>query len=370
MPAKPSTRVVVLIAAIAVAAVDPAAQTTTARARRRPPPAAVSCRAPRPLAAEVAVVYNPLAHFVGGRQWATAYGGPQGEVAGIERDSLLGVYRALFGRNVPLDFVHINHLGGGKLRPYKLVVFPYPLMMPAAAAAPLAEYVRGGGTLVAEARLGWNDERGRAAERIPGLGLCEVMRARETAVQTAVGSRTELTWTGSTIPGLAVGERLRARWYEETLEPIGPDARVVATFPDGAPAAVQAASGNGRTLLLGSYVSAAYQTTPTPEVERFYAGLLAWAGVTRPVLTTGDAIEVRFLEAGPDRLLFVLNHASAPATSAVSLRVPDSQYAASDLITGRDLPVRSSAGGLTLDVVLAGHEVQVVRLSPGPSRAR
>jgi hypothetical protein len=62
--------------------------------------------AARPPRAEVAVVYNPLAHFVGGRQRATAYGGPQGEVAGIERDSLLGIYRALFPTNVPIDFVH------------------------------------------------------------------------------------------------------------------------------------------------------------------------------------------------------------------------------------------------------------------------
>ena len=95
------------------------------RARRRRPgsiarlvgrePAAVP-RRPASQRAEVAVVYNPLAHFVGGRQRAAAYGGPQGEVAGIERDSLLGVYRALFPTNVPLDFVHVDHLGGQEPR--------------------------------------------------------------------------------------------------------------------------------------------------------------------------------------------------------------------------------------------------------------
>src|SRR5918999_1187370 len=74
----------------------------------------------RPPRAEVAVIYNPLAHFVGGRQRATAYAGPQGEVAGIERDSLLGIHRALFTRNVPLDYVHIDHLSAQKLGHYKL----------------------------------------------------------------------------------------------------------------------------------------------------------------------------------------------------------------------------------------------------------
>src|SRR5688572_4702266 len=104
----------------------------------------------RPPRAETAVIYNPLAHFVGGRQRATAYGGPQGEVASIERDSLLGVHRALFPRSVPLDYVHINHLTVDKLRQYKLVFFPYPVMLPEPTAAILAEYVRGGGALVAE----------------------------------------------------------------------------------------------------------------------------------------------------------------------------------------------------------------------------
>jgi beta-galactosidase len=317
----------------------------------------------RPPAADVAVVYNPLAHFVGGRQRATAYGGPQGEVAGIERDSLLGIYRALFGRNVPLDFVHINHLTTGKLRQYKIVVFPYPLMMPEAAAGPLSDYVREGGTLVAEARLGWNDERGRAAERIPGLGLWEVMGARETSVQTGTAGRTELVWTASDLPGVKPGDRLRARWYEATVEPIGPQARVVATFANGAPAAVQSTFGTGRTLMLGSYVSAAYQTTPTPEVERFYTGLLAWAGVTRPVETTGDAVEVRFLESGADRIVFVLNHVATTATGAVSLRVPDSAWTATDLVTDRSVALRQSAGSVQFDVTLPPHEVQVLRLS-------
>src|SRR5690606_30609697 len=109
----------------------------------------------RPPRAEVAIVYNPLAHFVGGRQRAASYGGPQGEVIGIERDSLLGMHRALFPLNVPLDYIHVNALSPGKLRQYKLVVFPYPLMFPEASARALADYVRDGGTLVAEARLGW-----------------------------------------------------------------------------------------------------------------------------------------------------------------------------------------------------------------------
>ena len=132
----------------------------------------------RPPRAEVAVIYNPLAHFVGGRQRAAAYGGPQGEVVGIERDSLLGPSRAVL-RQRPARLRAYRSPPGREAAAIQAADLPYPLMIPEAAAKTLRDYVESGGTLVAEARLAWNNEKGRASERIPGLGLAEVMGARE-----------------------------------------------------------------------------------------------------------------------------------------------------------------------------------------------
>lgn len=317
----------------------------------------------RPPRAEVAVVYNPLAHFVGGRQRAAAYGGPQGEVVSIERDSLLGVHRALFPANVPLDFVHIDHLSAGKLRQYKLVIFPYPLMLPEASARTLNEYVREGGTLVAEARLAWNNEKGYASERIPGLGLWEVMGARETAIETAPGGRTTIRWTSSDLPGFVSGTVLPARWYKETLEPASTGAKVVARFEDGAAAAVMSSYGKGKTLMLGSYVSASAQSTPTPEAERFFRGVLQWAGVTFPVQVTGSPLEVRYTESGDEMLLFVFNHGKGPAAAKISLRRPPGVYRAVSLIDGSAVPVSRAVEGISLPVQLPVAGVQVLRLS-------
>jgi beta-galactosidase len=165
----------------------------------------------RPPRAEVAIVCNPLAHFVGGRQRAAVYGGPQGEVVGIERDSLLGIHRALFPTNVPVDFVHIAHVSAESLARYRLVYLPYPLMLPSASGTALRAYVEGGGTLVSEARPAWNDERGLASSRIPGLDLDTVLQARERAVQTAPGGKTTMTWTSEALPGLSKGAVLPGR---------------------------------------------------------------------------------------------------------------------------------------------------------------
>src|SRR5688500_453309 len=317
----------------------------------------------RPPRAEVAVIYNPLAHFVGGRQRAAAYGGPQGEVVGIERDSLLGPHRALFARNVPLDYLHIAHLSDEKLRQYKLVIFPYPLMVPEASVKALTDYVRGGGTLVAEARLAWNNERGYASERIPGLGLWEVMGCRETAIETAPGGRVRIRWTSAELPGVAPGDALPARWHKETLEPLSPGARVVAQFEDGAAAAVMSTFGKGKTLMLGSYVSAAAQSTPTPEAERFFAGLLQWAGVTLPVRVTGSPLEARYLESGTDALLFLFNHGRERAKADVWLRRGPGSYTASDVVDGGLIDLAKSGDGVTVAVELRGSGVRVLRIT-------
>lgn len=218
----------------------------------------------RPRQARVAVIYNPLAHFAGGRQRQAAHGGPQGEVAGIERDSLLGIYRALWPKNVDLDFVHAAWMRPGSLRQYQLVCLPCPLMLPSGSAAVLGGYVRDGGYLVAEARAAWNNERGRASEIIPGLGLHEVFLAREEAVETAPGGRTSIIFEG--------GLRVAGRWCKETLRPLG--GRVVGQFEDGAAAAVVSSFGQGNAMLVGSYISAAYASWPSAEARRWFEGLL------------------------------------------------------------------------------------------------
>ena len=117
----------------------------------------------------------------------------------------------------------------------------------------LREYVTRGGTLITEARAGWNTDAGRASEIIPGMGLHELVGCRETAVQSIPGSKTELVWDADVL--LPRGTKLPARLYEETLEPMREDAKVVARFADGRPAAVTARFGRGKTLMLGSYVS-------------------------------------------------------------------------------------------------------------------
>ena len=187
----------------------------------------------RPPRAEVAIVYNPLAHFVGGRQRAAAYGGPQGEVAGIERDSLLGVYRALFPTQRPDRLRAHQPSGRRRLNQYRLVILPYPPMLPQASAAAIREYVQNGGALVAEARLGWNNERGYASD---------ACRASASRTSSAPGSSDRDGPERPHVHCLEQRRSSRCQARETSSPPAGtrrrssrpsPSARVVGRFANG-----------------------------------------------------------------------------------------------------------------------------------------
>jgi beta-galactosidase len=218
-----------------------------------------------------------------------------------------------------------------------------------------------------EARAGWNDERGRAADVIPGLGLFEVAGARETDVQTvAKGAAALVALEG--LPGLSAGDRLPGRWFEETLEPVA-GARAVARFASGAPAAVVSSFGKGKALTLGSYVSAGFVSQPDPATRRFFEGLLDWAGVVRPVASTGDALEVRLLETSADRIAFVFNHAAKPATASVTFRGVN-ETSAEDLVTARPVQLTAGSGGVAWRGTIAPRDVLVLRLKKGAPTGR
>jgi len=120
----------------------------------------------RPRPSRVAIFYNRLSYMVGGNTV-----GP----GTLVRNSMLGIYRALFEQNIQTDFIHADEIAGGLASRYDVIYLSYPLMLPQSVADALKAYVRGGGTLISEARPAWNDERGFASPRIPGAGLDELL---------------------------------------------------------------------------------------------------------------------------------------------------------------------------------------------------
>ena len=194
----------------------------------------------------------------------------------------------------------------------------------------LKAYVRGGGTLISEARPAWNDERGDANARIPGGGLDEIFGVREKELR----SREAITFTCENEPR----RRARAARRPELQRP------GVCRAPRGHAALERACSrafrartrrgrsgdrddrryGSGRAILIGTFPSAAFEQDPEKmrATGELLQRLVAAAGVVPEIRIDGAAglVEARFLESLDAIVLIAINHARDDADGDVQIR--------------------------------------------------
>jgi len=320
----------------------------------------------RPARAEIALLYNPLAHMVGGQQSFTG----EGQAVGVNNlsESLQGIHRAFFERGLPVDFLHVKDLGTPRATGYKLIVASYPVQMSQQHLRKLIDFVREGGTLVTEARCGWVDETGASSPVVPGAGLSEVLGCRELELlPVAKTSPIRITAGHESIPLLKPGDTLDALFFEESFDVFGKESRVLAEFSDGRPAMVYAPFGKGRTLIIGSFPGSAYHHFKNPANGRFFAGLADWLKVAKPVEVTtsepGAFVEARVLEGDGYKILFGFNRGEKPAAAKFGLRTGSGRVSAREVETAEPVSCASEGGRAVLEKTLKPGEVWVVHIS-------
>jgi len=319
-----------------------------------------------PSRADIAILYNPLSHMVGGQQSFTG----EGQTVGVNNlsESLQGIHRAFFERNIPVDFLHINDLGTPRAAGYRLIIAPYPVQMSQAHVRKLIDYVRGGGTLVTEARCGWVDEKGYSSPVIPGAGLSDALGCREfELLPVAKTSAIKITAGHASLPLLKAGDALDALFFEESFDVFGKDSRVLAEFSNGRPAIVFAPYGKGQAMIVGSFPGSAYHHFKNPNNGRFFAGLAGWLKIPKPVEVTspetGAVIEGRVLEGEGYKILFGFNRGDKPAQAKFAVLMKGGRVAAREVESGQDVVTVVDGDRAVVIKTLKPGEVWVVHLT-------
>jgi beta-galactosidase GanA len=305
-----------------------------------------------PAPAQVAILYNRLSYMVGGSQPSLS------KLGNAERDSLMGLYSAFYEQNIPADFIHPEDVIENRLGQYRIVFLPFPVMLSRDVADGVKRYVEAGGTVVAEARLAWNDARGFASDVIPGAGLAEVFGAREEVIKPADKVRF-LTEASASLPGMPAHTAVSGEAFEEELVPLS-GGTVLARFDDGSPAVVKNSEGKGTTVLIGSFPALGYYREHDANIKRFFLSLALSAGVSPEVEVSGPGaseVEVRRL-VGPDhQLVLVFNHASTTADITLAIRSPWTIREARELETDQPVSYHSNNGQTILHKRLAAGEI-------------
>jgi beta-galactosidase len=315
-----------------------------------------------PAKARIGIVYNPLTQMVGGMQ--------RRDYPAAMTNSLIGYFQSFANHNIPVDFIHREHIENNELSQYKLVIIPYPIMFTQKAAEGLREFVSQGGFVLAEARMAWNDDRGFASEVIPGLGLHEVFGVRENEVR--MRENISLPVSGKSHPalsGLKEGEALSGSLYVQSLTPLeGRSMEVLALSPQGDPAIVVSPYGQGQAMLAGTYLGMANFPDVIPANDKFFTNLLNWAGIERPFTTSLDGrtsaqVEVRLQENARGYLLFVINHSDKEEPVSIDLNVKQNgRYLVRDVISNQQNRVRATNNLLKLNHRPNGKEVLVLEI--------
>ncbi|MDO6732380.1 beta-galactosidase [Marinovum sp. 2_MG-2023] len=224
------------------------------------------------------------------------------------QEAMWGAYRGFMDAGLQPDWVHPDDMDG-----YDVIYAPYPVMWPRAVAERIRDWVAAGGTLISEACPAYFGDHGRVGVHQPNFGLDQMFGAREVEVEfmpdIADHAHFELNGTRMTCGG-----------FRQAYD--APEAEVLARFPDGKAAIVANTHGAGRTLLVGSHLSAAdFQARETggSGAPGWWDFVCDWAGVTANVTCTNSAVITRLHCSDNARYVWCINPTNRPQTCRISI---------------------------------------------------
>jgi beta-galactosidase len=223
-------------------------------------------------------------------------------------EAMWGAYRGFFERNVQADWVHVDDIDG-----YPVLYAPYPIMWPETVARRLAAWVEAGGTLIAEACPGYFGDRGRVGVCQPNNGLDSLFGASECHVEFMpdIAERDTIRLDGAILP--CGGFR---QVYSVT------SGRALGTFDDGGTAVVAGEAGGGRSLLIGSHVSAGHfkaREAGRSGADAWWRWCLDWADVKPRVQVSNPCFIARLHEGPRGRFLWIVNPDRAAQSGRVTV---------------------------------------------------
>lgn len=257
-----------------------------------------------------------------------------GSEAGFREDALNSAFgsRAIWsGAQLAVELLDTDTLIGTDLSRFKIIHLPLAYLLPSKVGEALRNYVREGGTLISEGRLGYVNEFGQLYDVQPGAGLDEVFGAREDLFYNTSPFMVDYALEG--MEGRAEFHTVKQTFRLQGGQPF-------MKSEDGEVCGVRHTYGKGTAYLLGvapslhfrigsgKYDRASEARTHTTAAQRegvcrLFKHIAQLHRVEPPITMTGGhpSLTVRYLQQGKSKLAFFVNYSTKEKT-VISLQHP------------------------------------------------
>ena len=214
----------------------------------------------------------------------------------IYLNSLCGAYRAMYDAGVRADLVRMDEIGQ-----YRVLILSNHIVIGKETAEALGDYVRNGGILVCDGKIGIVDQFSMQNDRMPGGALNPLMGL-------------EYIDSDAENPNFLLDGKTICGYYGRELTALT-DGRALACFADGYPAVVERTVERGKVLTVNTHLWYGYiQEQNNADA---FAGMLAAAYDLKEADVT-PPLKVRLAENEVARYAFVFNYTDQPVSGRIS----------------------------------------------------
>ncbi len=231
--------------------------------------------------------------------------------------SICGAYGAMLHAGIRCDIVSIEEISD-----YRVILLTNHIVMSEHTASVLSEYVKSGGVVVCDGKIGFVDELSMLSGELPGGAFNEMM-----GIDLIDSDYENMRFALD-------GRMLEGHYGREIVELKG--AQSVASFEDGMPAIVKNCHGKGEVITVNTYLWHSYETKTGLSEE--FASYLDQEYRLRNI-EAPSPLMVRVSENAEFRYAFVFNY------------------------TDRDVSGRVLGDGFDTDVTVKAHGVEILKVS-------
>jgi beta-galactosidase len=309
----------------------------------------------KPIPSEVAILYNVQAYKA---LWIA-----NTTEVNVLNKSIMGLYRIFYEENIPVDIIHNENIINGDVEKYKVIYLPFSYILSDKLCQGIIKYVKKGGRVVADARLGWIKDDGWVDKEIPALGMDKLFKVRELYCKNANKTQMTIVTRNAELPFLDVGDIICGTLYQQGFH-VFDDGEVLAKHSeDGVPAIVYGENENGKTFIVGTNIGKGYEDLRDVNLKRLVLGFSK--DVRRKINVYGvpknSIVEARVLENKKNdkiNVLILINHSNefiAPVVNILDRNIGKAR----DLITGKELSAIPHESGLELTLKMEPKQVIV-----------